>query len=97
MHLINNNRKQKEFPKVKYIPQTERKHILVTGGAGFVGSHLVDQLMQQGHEVTVVDNFFTGSKSNIEHWIGHPNFELINHDIVNQLHIEGIFKNVCYM
>ncbi|KAJ8309846.1 hypothetical protein KUTeg_011711 [Tegillarca granosa] len=64
------------------------KRILVTGGAGFVGSHLVDRLMIEGHEVTVVDNFFTGRKRNVEHWIGHENFELINHDIVNPLFIE---------
>ena len=61
----------------------------ITGGAGFVGSHLVDRLMMQGHEVTVVDNFFTGRKRNVEHWIGHENFELINHDVVNSLYIEG--------
>jgi len=56
-----------------------------------VGSHLVDRLMFEGHQVTVVDNFFTGRKSNVEHWIGHPNFEIINHDIVNSLYIEGNF------
>jgi len=63
--------------------------VQVTGGAGFVGSHLVDKLMLQGHEVTVVDNFFTGRKRNIEHWLGHENFELLNHDVVNPLYIEG--------
>ncbi|KAG0440899.1 hypothetical protein HPB47_016137 [Ixodes persulcatus] len=62
---------------------------MVAGGAGFVGSHLVDVLMQQGHQVTVLDNFFTGSKRNIEHWLGHHNFELIHHDIVNPFFIEG--------
>lgn len=51
-----------------------RKKILVTGGAGFVGSHLVDKLMMEGHEVTVVDNFFTGQKKNVAHWMHHPNF-----------------------
>jgi hypothetical protein len=51
-----------------------RKKILVTGGAGFVGSHLVDKLMMEGHEVTVIDNFFTGQKKNIAHWFHHPNF-----------------------
>ena len=61
----------------------------VTGGAGFVGSHLVDNLMVAGHEVTVIDNFFTGRKQNVMHWIGHPNFELINHDVVNPIFIEG--------
>lgn len=64
-------------------------HVQITGGAGFVGSHLVDKLMLQGHEVTVVDNFFTGRKRNIEHWLGHENFELLNHDVVNPLYIEG--------
>jgi UDP-glucuronate decarboxylase len=58
----------------------------------FVGSHLVDRLMLQGHEVIVADNFFTGRKRNIEHWIGHENFELINHDIVNPLYIEGMLN-----
>ncbi len=62
---------------------------MVTGGAGFVGSHLVDRLMIQGHHVIVVDNFFTGSKRNVEHWIGHPNFELLNHDVVIPLVIQG--------
>ena len=56
------------------LPDSHRKKILVTGGAGFVGSHLVDKLMQEGHEVLVVDNFFTGQKKNIEHWHHHPNF-----------------------
>ncbi|KAL3917328.1 MAG: hypothetical protein SGILL_004765 [Bacillariaceae sp.] len=53
----------------------ERKKIVVTGGAGFVGSHLVDKLMMQGHEVTVLDNFFTGQKKNVAHWFHHPNFK----------------------
>jgi hypothetical protein len=48
------------------------KKILVTGGAGFVGSHLVDKLMMEGHEVIVVDNFFTGQKKNVAHWLHHP-------------------------
>jgi len=53
-----------------------------------VGCHLVNALMLEGHEVTVVDNFFTGRKSNVEQWIGHDNFELINHDVVEPLYIE---------
>ncbi|KAI9449629.1 NAD-P-binding protein [Lactarius psammicola] len=64
------------FPPVKLLPPSNRKRVLVTGGAGFVGSHLVDRLMLLGHEVTVLDNFFTGSKTSVSHWVGHPNFEL---------------------
>lgn len=78
-----------KYPEVKYLGYKERKRILVTGGAGFVGSHLVDVLMTQGHEVIVVDNFFTGRKRNVEHWFGHRNFEMIHHDIVNPLYIEA--------
>lgn len=78
----------KNLPKTKNLSYFDRKRILVTGGAGFVGSHLVDSLMKEGHEVTVVDNFFTGRKKNLRHWISHPNFELIHHDIVNPLYIE---------
>ena len=74
---------------MKFFPLKDQNRILVTGGAGFVGSHLVDRLMVEGHHVIVADNFFTGQKSNIEHWVGHPNFQLINHDIVNPLYIEG--------
>lgn len=66
----------------------------ITGGAGFVGSHLTDKLMLQGHEVTVVDNFFTGRKKNVEHWLGHENFELIHADIVNPIYIEGNFLKI---
>jgi UDP-glucuronate decarboxylase len=76
------------FPPVKLLSPPERKRILVTGGAGFVGSHLVDRLMLLGHEVTVIDNFFTGSKTTISHWIGHPNFEMVRHDVVEPFMIE---------
>jgi len=79
---------KKTYPKVKFLPENKRKRILVTGGAGFVGSHLVDELMLSGHEVIVVDNFFTGRRRNIEHWLGHVNFELIHHDVVEPLYIE---------
>ena len=64
------------------------RRVLVTGGAGFVGSHLVDRLMLLGHEVTVLDNFFTGSKTGLSHWVGHPNFELVRHDVVEPFMIE---------
>jgi len=76
------------FPPVKLLPPNRKKRILVTGGAGFVGSHLVDRLMLLGHDVTVVDNFFTGSKTTVSHWIGHPNFELVRHDVVEPFMIE---------
>ena len=58
---------------------------MITGDAGFVGSHLTDKLMIDGHKVTVVDNFFTGRKSNVEQWIGHENFELLYIE-VDQIH-----------
>ncbi|KAH9918147.1 NAD(P)-binding protein [Fomitopsis serialis] len=70
------------FPPVKLLSTEKRKRVLVTGGAGFVGSHLVDRLMLLGHEVTVLDNFFTGSKTTVGHWVGHPNFEMVRHDVV---------------
>ncbi len=65
-----------------------RKRVLVTGGAGFLGSHLCDRLLEQGHEVLCVDNFFTGSKRNIEHLLGHPRFEFIRHDVTFPLYLE---------
>ncbi len=65
-----------------------RKTVLVTGGAGFLGSHLCDRLISEGHDVLCVDNFFTGSKANIVHLIGHPRFELLRHDVTMPLYIE---------
>jgi UDP-glucuronate decarboxylase len=61
---------------------------LVTGGAGFLGSHLIDRLMEAGEEVICVDNYFTGRKDNVRHWIGHPSFELIRHDVTDPLRLE---------
>ena len=61
---------------------------LVTGGAGFLGSHLVDRLMQAGDEVICLDNYFTGRKANIARWIGHPRFELIRHDVTEPIKLE---------
>ncbi|TMS39931.1 hypothetical protein L596_006379 [Steinernema carpocapsae] len=78
----------KRFPNVTFRNEGSRKRILITGGAGFVGSHLVDKLMLDGHEVVALDNYFTGRKHNLEHWIGHPNFELVHHDVVNPYFIE---------
>jgi UDP-glucuronate decarboxylase len=65
-----------------------RKRILVTGGAGFLGSHLIDRLMAQGHEVICADNLFTGTKRNIEHLHNSPRFEFLRHDVCNPLKIE---------
>lgn len=62
--------------------------IVVTGGAGFVGSHLVDRLIERGDSVIVVDNFFTGRKENVMHHFGNPRFELIRHDVVEPLLLE---------
>ena len=61
---------------------------LVTGGAGFLGSHLVDRLMEAGDEVICLDNYFTGRKANIARWIGHPRFELIRHDVTEPIKLE---------
>ena len=65
-----------------------RKRILVTGGAGFLGSHLCERLLQDGHDVICADNFFTGSKDNIRHLIDNPYFELMRHDITFPLFVE---------
>ena len=64
------------------------KKILVTGGAGFLGSHLCDRLVEQGHHVLCVDNYFTGSKKNIEHLLEHKNFEIIRQDVCFPLYVE---------
>ena len=64
------------------------KRILVTGGAGFIGSHLCERLLAEGHEVICVDNFFTGSKSNVVHLLSNPYFELIRHDVCFPLYVE---------
>ncbi|WP_373479177.1 UDP-glucuronic acid decarboxylase family protein [Geminocystis sp.] len=71
--------------------------ILVTGGAGFVGSHLVDRLMNQGHEVLCLDNFYTGNKTNIEQWFNNSRFELIRHDITEpiRLEVDQIYHLAC--
>jgi UDP-glucuronate decarboxylase len=65
-----------------------RKRILVTGGAGFLGSHLIDRLLSAGHEVLCVDNFFTGTKRNIDHLHKNPYFELMRHDVTFPLFVE---------
>lgn len=74
-----------------------QKRILITGGAGFLGSHLCDRLADEGHEVLCLDNFFTGGKSNITHLLGRPSFELIRHDLVQPifLEVDEIYNLAC--
>jgi UDP-glucuronate decarboxylase len=73
--------------RVELMPASLTRN-LITGGAGFVGSHLVDRLMQAGEEVICLDNYFTGRKANIAQWIGHPRFELIRHDVTEPIKLE---------
>ena len=65
-----------------------RNRILITGGAGFLGSHLSERLLAQGHEVICADNLFTGRKQNIAHLLDHPRFEFIRHDVTEPLRVE---------
>jgi UDP-glucuronate decarboxylase len=71
--------------------------ILVTGGAGFLGSHLCDRLIGQGHDVLCLDNFFTGRKTNIEGLLGHPRFELVRHDVIDpfKYEVDRIYNLAC--
>ncbi len=75
----------------------DQKRILITGGAGFLGSHLCDRLTEDGDDVLCLDNFFTGAKKNIRHLIGRPNFELIRHDLVHPifLEVDEIYNLAC--
>ncbi len=74
-----------------------QKRILITGGAGFLGSHLCDRLVAKEHDVICLDNFFTGNKKNISHLLGKPNFELIRHDLVQPifLEVDEIYNLAC--
>ena len=73
------------------------KKILITGGAGFIGSHLSEKLLSDGHEVICLDNFFTGSKNNIIHLLDNPYFELVRHDVTMPFFIEAdeIYNLAC--
>lgn len=77
--------------------KSKHKRMLVTGGAGFLGSHLCDRLVAEGHDVICLDNFFTGSKRNISHLLGKTNFELIRHDLVQAifLEVDEIYNLAC--
>ena len=74
-----------------------KKRILVTGGAGFIGSHLCERLLHESNHVICLDNFFTGSRKNVEHLVVNPNFELIEHDIVNPFdkEVDEIYNLAC--
>lgn len=87
----------KQYPPVAQLPSTHVLRILITGGSGFVGSHLTDRLMMAGHHVIVLDNMFTGRQQNIAQWLGHPNFQLIIHDVVEpiMLEVDQIYHLAC--
>lgn len=87
-HVLIFSIENSKYPNVVRLPESKRLRILVTGGAGFVGSHLVDRLMLAGHQVTVLDNMFTGRTKNVQQWLGHPHFNLIVHDVVEPILIE---------
>lgn len=82
---------------IKTKPRVESNRVVVTGGAGFVGSHLCTYLVERGDHVICLDNFFTGSKDNIAHLIGRPNFELIRHDVVEKilLEVDQVYHLAC--
>ena len=73
------------------------KRILITGGAGFLGSHLCERLLKEGNDILCLDNFFTGNKNNISHLLGRPHFEVIRHDIINPIYLEvdEIYNMAC--
>ena len=76
---------------------SNRKRILITGGAGFLGSHLAERMLNDGHDVLVVDNFFTGTKDNLKHLMGNPHLEIMRHDVTFPLYVEvdEIFNLAC--
>uniref|UniRef100_A0A2N9H219 UDP-glucuronate decarboxylase n=1 Tax=Fagus sylvatica TaxID=28930 RepID=A0A2N9H219_FAGSY len=102
--LATHDRVSGQFPintgKIGRVPAgigRRRSRIVVTGGAGFVGSHLVDKLLKRGDDVIVIDNFFTGRKENLVHHFGNPRFELIRHDVVEPilLEVDQIYHLAC--
>ncbi len=79
------------------MPQVYFMRILVTGGAGFLGSHLCDRLLKDGHEVICIDNLFTGQKANIAHLLANPSFEFVRHDIIDpfKYEVDQIYNLAC--
>ena len=79
------------------IERKNMKRILITGGAGFIGSHLCERLLAEGNDIICLDNYFTGDKNNITHLLGNPRFELMRHDIINSVYIEvdEIYNMAC--
>ena len=79
------------------MPDTIRKRILVTGGAGFLGSHLCERHLNNGHKVLCLDNFFTGTKENIQHLIDNPHFEVKHHDVIFPFYeeVDEIYNLAC--
>merc|ERR1712072_208683 len=77
--------------------QSGTKRILITGGAGFIGSHLVDKLMEEGHAVTIIDNLFTGSLRNVERWKDHPRFQFVEWDVILPIYmnVDQIYHLAC--
>ena len=73
---------------------SRKPRTLITGGAGFLGSHLCDRFIEEGHEVICMDNFITGNADNVAHLIGSPHFQLIKHDVSNYTYVEGPLDNV---
>jgi len=87
--FIENTEKKQKVVKNAGNIKRDTNRVLVTGGCGFIGSHLIDKLMEdERNEVICVDNCYSGSKSNIRHWLNNPRFEFIRHDIVNPLFVE---------
>ncbi len=85
------------FCKAKKQTEHIMKRILVTGGAGFIGSHLCERLVNEGNDVICLDNFYSGSKENVWHLIGRPNFELVRHDVINPYwaEVDEIYNMAC--
>lgn len=78
----------REYPAVRNLETKDKKRILVTGGAGFIGAHLVDRLILAGHSVTVLDNLSTGTMTSLETWRDHPNFTFIHHNVSVPIELE---------